>query len=293
CSQTILKYVEEHKSKQGTPTMGGIVFFLTTFLLIFIFLDYETNWFLCLMVGFSFALIGGMDDFIKIKFKRNLGLLPYQKIVGQLGISLILALYIYYQVGTSLSIPFFNNQINVGWFIIPVVITTCLATTNAVNLTDGLDGLAGSVSVVVLAITMVILGFMQAGSGATINNLSNLIVLIAIFMASILGFLVYNTNKASIFMGDVGSLGIGGFISAIFCVCGLELSLLFLGIMFVASTLSVIIQVFSFKVFHRRVFKMSPLHHHFQQMGFSEAKITYAYSIITGLMGLLLILSYV
>lgn len=284
CSQTILKYVEEHKSKQGTPTLGGLVFFVVTFLLVFFFLDYNTDWFLCLLVGASFALLGGMDDFIKVKFKRNLGLRPYQKIIGQVGISLIFAFYIFYNVSTSLYIPFFNNSVNVGWLIIPIIMLVFLATTNAVNLTDGLDGLAGSVSVVVLFITIII--FMIS---AVSTDLS---ILLAIFAGSILGFLVYNTNKASIFMGDLGSLGIGGIISAVFCITGLELSLLILGICFVASALSVIIQVFAFQKFKKRVFKMSPLHHHFQQSGFSEAKITYCYSLVTLILGSLLVLSY-
>ena len=284
CSQTILKYVEEHKSKQGTPTLGGLVFFVVTFLLVFFFLDYSTDWFLCLLVGASFALLGGMDDFIKVKLKRNLGLRPYQKIIGQVGISLIFAFYIFYNVGSNLYIPFFNNSINLGWFIIPTIVLVFLATTNAVNLTDGLDGLAGSVSVVILIITIFIFNLIGIG-----NDLS---VLLAIFAGSIVGFLVFNTNKASIFMGDLGSLGIGGLISAVFCITGLELSLLILGACFVASALSVIIQVFVFKKFKKRVFKMSPLHHHFQQSGFSESKITYCYSLVTFILGLLLIMSY-
>lgn len=283
-SQTILKYVEEHKGKQGTPTMGGIVFFVCTYLLIFFFLDYKTDWFLCLLVATSFALLGGMDDFIKIKFKRNLGLKPYQKIVGQVGISLIFALYIFYNVSTSIYLPFFNNSINVKAFIIPIIMLVFLATTNSVNLTDGLDGLCSNVSIAVMFISIIIF---------TLTGISQeLSVLFALFIGAILGFLVYNTNKASIFMGDLGSLGIGGLISAVFCLTGLELSLLILGICFVGSSLSVIIQVFAFQKFKRRVFKMSPLHHHFQQSGFSEAKITFCYTVTTLMLGLLLILSY-
>ena len=284
CSQTILNYVKEHMQKQGTPTMGGLVFFVVTFLLVFLFLDYNTNWFLCLLVATGFGILGGMDDFIKVKFKRNLGLRPYQKIIGQVGISLIFAFYVFYNVGTSLFIPFFNTSINIGWGIIPVIVLTFLATTNAVNLTDGLDGLAGSVSVVVMGVFIVILNIIHAST--------DLSVLLAIFAGSILGFLVYNTNKASIFMGDLGSLGIGGILGAVFCLTGLELSLLVLGVCFVASALSVIIQVFVFKKFRKRVFKMSPLHHHFQQSGYSEAKITYCYSLVTLIVGVLLVLSY-
>lgn len=285
CSQTILKYVEEHKSKQGTPTLGGLVFFTVTFALIFFFLDYNTDWFLCLLVATSFGLLGGMDDFIKIKFKQNLGLRPYQKVIGQVGISLIFALYIFYNVSTNIFIPFFNNSIEVGWLIVPIIMLVFLATTNATNLTDGLDGLCGSVSSIIFIIIIWIFNLTNVS-----NNLS---VLLAIFLGSILGFLCYNTNKASIFMGDLGSLGIGGMLSAVLCITGLELSLIVLGACFVASALSVIIQVFVFKKYKRRVFKMSPLHHHFQQSGFSEAKITFCYSMVTLMLGLTLVLSYI
>jgi len=289
-SQTILKYVEEHKSKQGTPTMGGVVFFAVTFLLIFFFLDYNKDWFICLLTAFSFALLGGMDDFIKIKFKRNLGLRSYQKIIGQFGISLIFALYVFFNVSSKLQIPFFNKFLDCDFLIVPIIVLTCLATTNSVNLTDGLDGLAGGVSAVALAISIAIM-MIFAGTSNLVDYKS-LAILLSIFLGSILGFLVFNTNKASIFMGDVGSLGIGGMFSSVYCLTGLELSLLFVGVMFVMSSLSVIIQVISFKKFHKRVFKMSPLHHHFQQSGFSEAKISYCYSITTLIVGLILILSF-
>ncbi len=295
CGQTILKYVEEHKSKQGTATMGGVLFFVSTLGLVFLFLDYSTDWFMCLMTGLGFALVGGMDDFIKVKLKRNLGLRPYQKIVGQVGIALIFAFYVYYQIGTNITIPFFNNQINIGFWVVPLIVFTCLATTNAVNLTDGLDGLCGNVSAVV-SIVFVIMMLILKNSATDIllgERYFSLAVLMSIFLGSILGFLVFNTNKASIFMGDVGSLGIGGMLSATFCITGLELSLIFVGICYVMSAVSVIIQVLVYKKTKKRVFKMAPIHHHFQQCGFSEAKISFAYSMITFVMGALLIASLI
>jgi phospho-N-acetylmuramoyl-pentapeptide-transferase len=150
CSQTILKYVEEHKSKQGTPTMGGVVFFVTTLLVAVIMLNYSTPVAMCIAVGVGFALVGFMDDFIKVKLKQNLGLRPYQKIVGQVGIALILAIYIYFWSPNKsvIYLPFTFKAIDLGFWIIPLVVIVCLATTNSVNLTDGLDGLAGGVSVV-------------------------------------------------------------------------------------------------------------------------------------------------
>lgn len=292
--QTILKYVEEHKSKQGTPTMGGVVFFVATLILVFFFLRYSADWFMCLLVGLGFALLGGMDDFIKVKLKRNLGLRPYQKIVGQIGIALIFAFYIYYSIGTSIVLPFWNKSFNVGFWIIPIIVLTCLATTNAVNLTDGLDGLAGSVSAVVCAIFVAIMMILKHNATNTIllERYYSLAVLMAIFMGSILGFLIFNTNKASIFMGDVGSLGIGGMLSAVFSIVGIELALIFVGVCYVMSALSVIIQVLVYKKTKKRVFKMAPIHHHFQQSGFSEAKISLAYTMATLMMGLVLVISY-
>lgn len=293
CGQTILKYVEEHKSKQGTATMGGVLFFVTTLCLAFVFLNYSTDWFMCLMVGLGFALVGGMDDFIKVRLKRNLGLRPYQKIVGQVGIALIFALYIYFQIGTNILLPFFNKQINIGFWIVPLVVLTCLATTNAVNLTDGLDGLCGNVSAVVCAIFVAIMLILKSSVADLSARYFSLAVLMSIFLGSILGFLIFNTNKASIFMGDVGSLGIGGMLSAVFCLTGLQLSLLVVGVCYVMSAVSVIIQVVVYKKTKKRVFKMAPIHHHFQQCGFSEAKISYAYTITTLIIGLLLVVSFV
>ena len=154
CSQTILKYVEEHKSKQGTPTMGGVVFFISTLVVAVILMHYNTPLAMSFGVGIGFALIGFMDDFIKVKLKQNLGLRPYQKIIGQVGIALIFAFYIYYFSPNKgvIYLPFTFKAINLGFWIIPLVVLTCLAMTNSVNLTDGLDGLAGSVSVVYSAV---------------------------------------------------------------------------------------------------------------------------------------------
>ena len=148
--QNILEYVGEHKSKQGTPTMGGVIFILPTILVSLFFIQGDkTIAVFCLLVFLAYAIVGFLDDFIKIKFKRNLGLRAYQKIIFQIGIALIVAIFIYkHQIFSSLYIPFSGIQINLGWFVIPFVILVFLATTNSVNLTDGLDGLAGGVSIV-------------------------------------------------------------------------------------------------------------------------------------------------
>lgn len=294
CSQTILKYVEEHKSKQGTPTMGGVVFFISTLIAVVCVMRYSTEIAMCLGVGIGFALVGLMDDYIKVRLKQNQGLLPYQKIIGQVGIAIILACYVYFfsQNGGQIYLPFTFKSVDLGVWVIPLVIILCLATTNSVNLTDGLDGLAGGVSVVFSGIFIALLTlfkqivFNDGASDSFVNMYSDLSILLAIFMGSIMAFLIFNTNKASIFMGDVGSLGIGGLFSAVACISGFEFMLAIVGVMFVVSALSVIIQVLYFKKTGKRVFKMAPIHHHFQMKGHSEAKIGYMYQIITLIIGL-------
>lgn len=299
CSQTILKYVEEHKSKQGTPTMGGVVFYISTLIVVVLLMKYSTPLAMSVGVGLGFALVGLMDDFIKVKFKQNLGLRPYQKIIGQVGISIILAIYIYFFSPNKgvIYLPFTFKAIDLSFWIIPLVVIVCLATTNSVNLTDGLDGLASGVSIVYSGVFIALITiftnimFNAGESDAFISVYKDTVLLLAIFMGTLLAFLVFNTNKASIFMGDVGSLGIGGLFASTACIMGFELMLAIVGIMYVVSALSVILQVVYFKKTKgKRIFKMAPLHHHFQMCGHSEAKIGYIYQIITLMIGLVTIL---
>jgi phospho-N-acetylmuramoyl-pentapeptide-transferase len=210
-----------------------------------------------------------------------------------------LAFYIYYFSPNKgvIYLPFTFKAIDLGFWIIPLVIVVCLATTNSVNLTDGLDGLAGGVSVVYsgifIALISIFIGisFNAGESDMFVSVYRDIRLLLAIFMASIMAFLVFNTNKASIFMGDVGSLGIGGLFASTACIMGFELMLAIVGIMFVLSALSVILQVAYFKKTKgKRIFKMAPIHHHFQMCGYSEAKIGYIYQIITLVIGLATIL---
>ncbi len=299
CSQTILEYVEEHKSKQGTPTMGGVVFFISTLLIVVCLMDYSTELAMALGVGLAFAIIGFMDDFIKVKFKQNLGLRPYQKIIGQVGVALILAVYIYFWSPNKgiIYLPFTFKAIDLGIWIIPLVIIVCLGATNSVNLTDGLDGLAGGVSVIYSGIFIALitifstLAFKNGELDSFVTMYKDMALLLAIFMGSIIAFLIFNTNKASIFMGDVGSLGIGGLFASSACIMGFEFMLAIVGVMFVVSALSVILQVLYFKKTKgKRIFKMAPLHHHFQMCRHSEAKIGYIYQTITLMIGLVVIL---
>ena len=290
--QTILGYVENHKEKNGTLTMGGVVFMLSTPLLAFAFLKFNTVWFICLLVSVFYGILGLLDDLLKVKFKQNLGLRAYQKIIGQFGIALIFAIFVYLlPKGSIIFLPFTNKAIDIGFWIIPLIIFVMIATTNSVNLTDGLDGLAGNSANIYLIffflINTVLLNQLYTGgeTGSIIEIISNINTLSMMFSGSILAFLMFNTNKASIFMGDAGSLCLGGFIGASACVVGQPFLIPILGFVFVFSTISVIIQVISFKTRGKRIFKMSPFHHHLQMCGLSESKIVAIYSAVTASIG--------
>lgn len=298
-NQTILGYVENHKEKNGTTTMGGVIYIINTLLLAFVFLRYDTTWFMTLMISVFFGVLGLMDDYLKVKYRQNLGLRPYQKIIGQLGISIIFALFVYFSYqGGNIFIPFTENSFDIKFWVIPLVVVVLIASSNSVNLTDGLDGLAGKVSLIYLVMFTIITSLVsnhlyQSGeTGQILSNIQNINILSMLFAGAILGFLMFNTSKASIFMGDVGSLCLGGYIGAAACVLGMELILPILGFCFVFSAISVILQVAVFKLKKRRIFKMAPFHHHLQMSGLSEPKIVAIYSAITLCIGIICIIFY-
>lgn len=271
-SQSILHWVDKHAEKEGTPTMGGIIF-LIVLLFSSIFLINQNafvGWF-AIATTFAYGLLGFLDDFLKVKFHHNAGLKPYQKIVGQVGIGLIVGFYLYFSGRTSLT--FFSLNFDIGWFVVPFSLLVLVATTNSVNLTDGLDGLAGGVSFVYLLFFGLILAL-------SLDNQS-LALLCFGMCGAILGYLGLNCFPAKIFMGDTGSLALGGFIGAVGVLSGLELYIPLMGIMFVLSALSDIVQVLYFKRTHKRVFLMAPLHHHFEQKGVHENRIVTIYIIVT------------
>ena len=284
-SQSILHYVDKHKAKEGTPTMGGIIFLLSLLIgLCFLLPESRFTSLFLIIVTFGYALLGFLDDFIKVHYHHNEGLKPYQKIIGQFGLALIVALYIYFSGRTSLN--FFGLTFDIGCFIIPLVILVLLATTNSVNLTDGLDGLAGSVSFVYLLIFGIILTLFDA------TEMSNLAIITFSLCGGLLGFLCFNVYPAKIFMGDTGSLALGGFIGTVAVLSSLELILPIMGIMFVLSAVSDILQVAYYKKTHKRIFLMAPLHHHFEQKGVHENRIVFAYSMITLVMSLISLCIY-
>ena len=276
--QYILGYVKEHKNKGGTPTMGGLAFIsalLIVTMCFYGFKDSRINLTLAVVAGFT--IVGFLDDFLKIYRKENEGLKPYQKIIFQVAIAAIAAVYCYLNEIYLVNIPFGQGRcFNIGWGIIPFVLFIFLATVNCVNLTDGLDGLAGGTSLAYLTVFGIMLALQKSGFS----------LMCFIGAGAVAAFLIFNSNKASIFMGDTGSLALGGLISCLSVFSGNSLYIPIIGIMFVVSGISVIVQVIYYKRTRRRVFLMAPIHHHFQMKGYSECKISYAYSLITALAGI-------
>ncbi len=274
--QTVLHYVEKHSSKTGTPTMGGVIFIFAALIgcAFFLWTNSFYAW-LSMLVMFAFGLLGFLDDFIKIHFHQNEGLKPYQKIVGQTAIALIIAFLIYYKLGGTLD--FFGIKFSIGWGIIPFAVVVFLAVVNSVNLTDGLDGLAGGTSLVYLLFFGAIV--------ALIGDAQMDMLALASFAVcgGLIAFLAVNTFPAKIFMGDTGSLALGGFIACLGLFSGKVLLIPIMGLMFVLSALSDIIQVAHYKRTKKRVFLMAPLHHHFEKKGVHENRIVTIYIIVTSL----------
>ncbi|WFA09629.1 phospho-N-acetylmuramoyl-pentapeptide-transferase [Tissierella sp. Yu-01] len=276
---------QSHMSKSGTPTMGGIIIFLALLITVATSGIMSNDLILLILATFGFGFIGFIDDYIKIVKKRNLGLKAYQKFVAQVVLAIILALY---QSNTSIVetkviIPFLNNQyLDLGILYIPFIVFVVVGTVNSVNLTDGLDGLASGVSIIVFSF------FSLVAINWGMNS-------IAIFSSSLigacLGFLIHNAHPAKVFMGDTGSLALGGAISAIAILMNLSLLLPIVGGIFFIETLSVIIQVLSFKLTGKRVFLMSPLHHHFEQKGWKETKIVGMFWFITAILCIIGVIS--
>ncbi len=295
--QTILKYVKVHENKNGTPTMGGLFFIPTCVLIYFLFCGVKgkiAN--AVISIGLAYLLVGFLDDFIKIKFMKNEGLKPYQKIIFQSAIALVSGLFCYFNGLTVLYIPFFKKTVDFSFYIIPFSFFIFLAITNSVNLTDGLDGLASSVSVVYLIFILVLIGVERSVFSHLYlqsEEYEKLMLLTSSLIGGIIGFLIFNVPKAKVFMGDTGSLSLGGFIGAISIFSGNSLFIPLLGICFVFSSVSVIIQVLYFKKTKgKRIFLMAPFHHHLQLKGLSESKISYLYSLVTSIMGATLLISY-
>lgn len=294
--QTILCYLEEHFCKSGTPTMGGLFFVPVAVICFFLFVKGEkTIAKLCVAITVAYLIVGFLDDFIKVKFCKNEGLKPMQKIAFQFVVAIISAIFAFRMGLTHIYIPFTKNLVNVGFWIIPSVVFVFIATTNCVNLTDGLDGLASTVSknsFIMTAILIVLQTNTLSKNYIVASEYINLSLLLVCFFGALGGFLVFNTNKASVFMGDAGSLALGGLFASVLIFSGNMLYIPLIGIMFVMSGISVIMQVTCYKLTGKRIFLIAPLHHHFQHKGASESKIVFCYGAVTFIVGLLCLLVF-
>lgn len=276
---------KSHLKKTGTPTMGGIMLMISLIIATLVVnRKFSGVYAVAMIVTLGSGLLGLLDDGIKIIKKRSLGLKPYQKIIGQLLIAAFLSIYGYHNVGSEILVPFTKNTLDLGVWYIPIAMFVVVGTINSVNLTDGIDGLASSVTMIVALFFV----FVTFGLGY-----DELAIFAACIGGACLGFLRYNSYPAAVFMGDTGSLALGGAVAALAILSGLILYLPIIGIVYVAEALSDIIQVLSFKLTGKRVFKMAPLHHHFELSGWHETKIVATFSIVTalccliGLLGLL------
>lgn len=268
---------KSHLKKSGTPTMGGIMFILSIVITALVVSPkISSDLIVALITMLGFGLIGFLDDSLKIKRKRNLGLRAYQKLIGQIAFSFILSYYAYKNpaIGSMVNIPFTNKMVNLGIWYIPFMMFVVVGTTNGVNLTDGLDGLASGVTLII----SIFFSIVTFGLGD-----KYLSVFCGALSGSLLGFLKYNSYPAEVFMGDTGSLALGGAVSALAVLLKMPFILVIAGIIYVVEVLSDIIQVTSFKLTGKRVFKMSPLHHHFEQEGYSETKIVAWFCITTAI----------
>ena len=268
---------QSHIHKKGTPTMGGISFILAIVvaLIIAMFLNSENikYYLLFIYTTVSFAIIGYIDDMLIVVKKKNDGLSPRKKLLLQIVFSLIFYILVslVYDNVNFIEIPIINYQLNISYLYLLFVIFWQTGFSNAVNLTDGLDGLATSVTIITTS-TFALLAYKE-------NNFPVLVFCLSI-VGALLGFLLFNKKPAKIFMGDTGSLALGGILAAISIILHKEIVFLFIGLVYILETLSVIIQVAYFKKTGKRIFKMSPLHHHFELTGYGEVKTVYIFVII-------------
>lgn len=272
-----------HMQKSGTPTMGGVLFVLAVFFTAWRFSSSPTTW-LLLFVMLGFGLIGLLDDGLKVLRKKNLGLTAMQKLIGQVLVVVLFYLALFFSGWHfGLRIPGVGIELSLGAGYLLFLVIFMVGTANAVNLTDGLDGLATGISVIAFAVVAVM---------AWWESDWNVSVFAMAMVGALLGFLVYNRHPAKVFMGDTGSLALGGSLAAATVLTRTELWLVIVGGIFVVETLSVIIQVISFQTTGKRVFKMSPLHHHFELNGWSEWRVVLTFWGIGAFLGLLSLLLF-
>ena len=287
--------LDSHKKKSGTPIMGGVMMMLALGVAAIVFAPAATRWSVMLpavLFTLGFSSVGLADDVIKAVLKRPEGLMPWQKIVAQLALSAGAAYFCYFSpyIGSAIYIPFTSIQWDMGIFYIPFAMFVMLAVTNSANLLDGVDGLLSSVETVIMLVLGLIALFMNQ-AGMDVEASGNAMVLCLATAGACMGFLRFNTYPAKVFMGDSGSFALGGAYVMASLILRQPLLIVMMGIMMVLTTLSDIIQIGSIKIRHKKVFRMAPLHHHFELGGVPETKIVAMYTLVTAIACVIALLS--
>ena len=277
--------VQSHLKKAGTPTMGGVIFLIATVITSLFYVRDYPKVIPVLFLTLGFGIIGFLDDYLKVVLRRSDGLLPWQKFSLQVVVTAVFTYYLvnYTDVNLAMRIPFWSDHyLNLGWLAVPVLFFAVIGTVNGVNFTDGLDGLASSVTLIVAVFFSVV----SIGTKSGIEPITCAVV------GGLMGFLLFNVYPAKVFMGDTGSLALGGFVAGAAYMMQMPIFILLVGLIYLVEVLSVIIQVTYFKKTHgKRIFKMAPIHHHFELCGWSETRVVAVFSIITAVMCLIALLA--
>ena len=277
--------VQSHLKKAGTPTMGGLIILLAVVITSVIYIGKYPQIIPILFMTLGFGLIGFLDDYLKVVMKRSDGLYPKQKMALQIVVTAIFAFYMvrYSEISLAMLIPFTGGKyLDIGWLAIPLMFIVVIGTVNGVNFTDGLDGLASSVTVLVATFFTVV----------AIGTKSGITPITCAVVGALLGFLLFNVYPASVFMGDTGSLALGGFVASTAYMLQMPIFIIIVGLIYLVEVLSVMIQVTYFKkTGGKRFFKMAPIHHHFELCGWSETRVVAVFSIITAILCLIALMA--
>lgn len=270
--------LKSHQKKTGTPTMGGLMILLAIIITSLFFIPTYPKVIPVLFVTVGFGVIGFLDDYLKVVLKRSDGLLAWQKMILEIVVTGVFAVYLvkFSDIPMTMLVPFSGGQYaDFGWLALPILFLAVIGTVNGVNFTDGLDGLASSVTVLIATFFTVV----AAGSGSGIEPVTGAVA------GALLGFLLFNVYPASVFMGDTGSLALGGFVASAAYMMQMPMFILIVGLIYWVEILSVMLQVSYFKMTHgKRIFRMAPIHHHFELGGWSETRVVAVFSIVTTLL---------
>ncbi len=276
--QTEREELKSHQVKTGTPTMGGVIILAAVIVTSILFIPRYPKVVPILFLTVGFGIIGFLDDYLKVVLRRSDGLLAWQKMLLQIVVTTVFLIYLvkFTDVSLTMLVPFSGGKyVDLGWVAIPLFYLAVIGTVNGVNFTDGLDGLATSVTVLVAVFFTVV----AVGTGSGIEPVTCAVV------GALLGFLLFNVYPASVFMGDTGSLALGGFVAATAYMLQMPLFILLVGLVYLVEVISVIMQVGYFKLTHgKRIFKMAPIHHHFELSGWSETRVVACFSVVTALL---------